>query len=256
MIGNIQICCKYCRFTFFDRRILYVRDGRGFMHVPNHQSLKTFFLILVLPHKYSPFHRDAKAFMRNRFRRMSQRRGSRAPNHQQTALEFQRLRTQVLRATCFTEGHRLAEAKLQSYVSKATPNMMSGSGAMDTLERALETIIEESNMQVAEAERKLEGVPAEKLEFFLSHYVATILIHRMIKYVERNAADGVISSEEAKKFLDDFDQIIHENQTCHGEICLNRDITEHSAWADETRIAPRLAPGAVTMSIDEKSDDD
>ena len=117
----------------------------------------------------------------------------------------------VQRALCFIEGHRIAEAKLEIYVSRAELEMMD-SGRWDAVFADLKTVIGESHAQVAKAESIISAVEDEELSPILSHFVATILIKQLIQYVESQADDNVLSSKEAHEYLDKLEKELLRNQ--------------------------------------------
>jgi len=156
-----------------------------------------------------PFHRDARAFLRAQRLR--------------SVPEFVRLqlRSTIVRSVCFAEGHRIAEAKLQNYVTKAEPELTK-SGTWPVVENALNIVLEESQVQVAAAQERAECTPDRDMVRILSHYVSSVLLRRLIAYVETNAADEVLSSQEAHRYLDDLEQALAANLICCSD-CHNDD---------------------------------
>lgn len=156
--------------------------------------------------KMFPYHHDPSDFLRTSFR----------PRRMIAEYEFQKLRTVIIRCMCFIEGHRIAEAKLRLYVSRAEPDLRE-TGCWNAVERALEKVVGESQKQTEEAQKRLDEVSDGDMAIILSHFVATILIHRLISYVERNAEDGVLDAEEAHGYLDNLDRELFRNQSCSEE---------------------------------------
>jgi len=103
------------------------------------------------------------------------------------------------------------------------------------VQKTLEEVLEESQKQVAEAEKTLEDVSKEDMARILSHYVGTILIHRLFRYVESQAADGVLSSEEAQMYLERLDTALVRNQTCCEKWCCGKEEEECNRPVEEPR---------------------
>jgi len=219
-----------------------------------------------------PFYRDAKDFIRGH-RRGSSRAGSDIRGHRrgnsragsdwtwnlQPYGNYLEMKLLVVRAICFIEGHRVAAEKLQVYVNRAAPELRE-CGSWKFLRRAVETVLEESKKQVVKAQEAIKDVSEEDVVKILSHYVSTIILHRLTGYIERNAADEVLSSEEARTYLEEIDREIEQVRACCDEACCASDVHDggsahsHASIEDSKNEATELGD-LETVEIGERISD-
>ena len=126
--------------------------------------------------------------------------------------KFQRERVAVLQAIEFINAHDLAEQKLRDYVESFSNESMDGD--VVGVGMAIDTVLEESFEQVGVARKFLDKVSPGKVESILSHYVCTILLHRLASFVEQSASDGVLTVKEARGYLDRIDKNIEAARVC------------------------------------------
>ncbi|KAG7371371.1 cyclic nucleotide-binding protein [Nitzschia inconspicua] len=124
-----------------------------------------------------------------------------------------RLRLDVLRTIAFQQGHKMARSKLELFINRI--DIPDDGSVRETIRPALEKVKEESKEQVKEAQEMLEKeISKIDLEIILSHYCSRIIIHRLMKFIERTAEDGTLGKIEARKYLSDMDnrlrQIVEE----------------------------------------------
>ena len=150
---------------------------------------------------------DAKAFILRQYRSL---RGDQESKRCCT-YAYQRERTDVLRALAFIEAHRLAEKRLLSFVSTLSL------GADSAFLQAVDMVLEESDKQVGSAQQVLDQYPSKEIESITSHYVASILLHRLADFVEKNSREGILTKKEASKYLERIDRNIDSLHTCDNE---------------------------------------
>jgi hypothetical protein len=71
---------------------------------------------------------------------------------------------------------------------------------------AVDVVLKESAKQVSEAQKFLGTFLASKIQSFLSHYIAAILLHRLAAFVEKSANDGLLTKKEANTYLEKIDR--------------------------------------------------
>ncbi|KAG7343805.1 cyclic nucleotide-binding protein [Nitzschia inconspicua] len=120
-----------------------------------------------------------------------------------------RLRLDVLRTIAFQQGHKMARSKLELFINRI--EIPDDGSVRETIRPALEKVKEESKEQVKEAQEMLEKEISKKdLEIILSHYCSRIIIHRLMKFIERTAEDGTLGKIEARKYLSDMDNRLRQ----------------------------------------------
>jgi len=133
--------------------------------------------------------------------------------HEKSAIhEFQRFRSAILRAMALVEAFKLAEKKLRTYVRASDLD----GDAQIVLENAMERVLAEKSKDVEEARKVLKKLPSPRLDSVVSHYVCTVLLRRLAKFVEKNNTDGQITRKEAKDFLARVDRSVHNTHFCRG----------------------------------------
>jgi NhaP-type Na+/H+ or K+/H+ antiporter len=150
---------------------------------------------------------DAKALI---LRKYGALRGDTQSNHC-CSYAYQKERTEVLRALSFMEAHRLAEKKLLSYVDSLSLDVHSA------FAQAVDMVLDESGKQVASAHEFLNEYPPKEIENITSHYVASILLHRLAVFVEKNATEGILTKKEANEYLERIDRNVQSVHTCDKE---------------------------------------
>tara|TARA_B110001450_G_scaffold232265_1_gene234744 strand:- start:191 stop:769 length:579 start_codon:yes stop_codon:yes gene_type:complete len=118
-------------------------------------------------------------------------------------ISMKRLRIDVLRAIAFKRGHEMAESKLQLYVNRFDDEENATMQAQhEVTASVLKQVLSESRDQVRFADKMLEDEVSDKdLNIILSYYCAKIVIRRLSKFTEIKAEDGLISKQEARKYL-------------------------------------------------------
>ena len=72
-----------------------------------------------------------------------------------------------------------------------------------------------------EARAVLEELPDKVVWTIKSHYVCSILLLKLERFIERNITDGVITPKEAQLYLDRIKRSSHANKRCDGrEDCI------------------------------------
>ena len=147
----------------------------------------------------------ARAFIRRQYQRLTH--GIDLPEN--AAHEYHRERTAVLRAISFIYAHDLAEKKLDNFVlSIMRSSIDEDDMGVLVVEDAIETVLEESAQQVAEAQNALNQIPSSCIDKIVSNHVATILLRRLADFIEKRATDGFLTKKEARLYLDQIDQNI------------------------------------------------
>lgn len=133
--------------------------------------------------------------------------------------EYQNLRVRVLRTLVFIEAHRRADMEIRSYldsVSGSSRDISNSSGVSSLhLESAILSVLEESDMQVLAAENWLEtAVEAEDFQSIRSHYMVTILLHKLELFVEKAVAEGKLKEKEGRIYLKTIDERVKKVHVC------------------------------------------
>lgn len=128
---------------------------------------------------------------------------------QQRLLECQILRTKLRKALAFISAHREAQRTLL-LIADAMPEAWSDG---ECIGKAIETVLEESRCQVECARKVLSSFPLKALEHFVSLYVASILLQKLVKVVEQN---NHLLTKEARLYMEKIDialaQVIKEEE--------------------------------------------
>lgn len=146
----------------------------------------------------------------------------RSADKQRNDYANEKKRSRVVRALVFLEAHRRAEEELQGYLLGGNMQLSEGMAPAE-LESAILTILDESKSQVQQAEEWLStGVTPEDLNIIRSHYLVTILLHKLTLYVEKSVHRGRLRETEGRLFLSQIDdrrkkvlrcQKTHDNQS-------------------------------------------
>lgn len=130
---------------------------------------------------------------------------------------YQKKRSRVVRALVFMEAHRRAEQELMDYLKGHDLSLSSGM-AVAEWEAAILTVLDESKAQVQQAEEWLAtGVSSDDLFVIRSHYMASILLHKLGLYVEKSVRGGRLKESEGRLFLSQIDSRIHKVSCCQSK---------------------------------------
>ena len=154
------------------------------------------------------YQEDAKSFI---IRKMLELTG-RSRDHN-TGYEYQKHRILILRSLAFIEAHRQAEQKLIRYTKALASSSVDEGDISLLVGNGTEAVLGESAAQVEKAKTFLEGFPEAEINNIVSRYVCSILLHKLSKFVEQNAEDGILTKKEAKGFLDKIDRNIQDTHT-------------------------------------------
>ena len=169
------------------------------------------------------------------------------------AAKYQHRRNNVLRCLAFIEAHQRAETRLKILLSTAgntTDPLETTKTSTDTtlkdiaedvdvhddlekspstrgsFDEAITIVLKESKQQVKKARSALAGIPNPEIQRITSHYVCTILLHRLIRYVQQNIKDGLLSKKEGMLYLKQIDRNLHQSYTCTHSHSNESDIQE------------------------------
>jgi hypothetical protein len=115
----------------------------------------------------------------------------------------------VLRAISFIEAHESAAKKLSKFIESE----MTSAGEVEDkatlmIANAVNTVLEESSNQIAEAQEELDRIPSSRVDSIISYHVATLLLRRLANFIEKGATDGLLTKKEARHYLTRVDQNI------------------------------------------------
>ncbi|KAL7572005.1 hypothetical protein ACA910_001660 [Epithemia clementina (nom. ined.)] len=156
------------------------------------------------------YQEDAKSFL---IRKMLELTGRSTADHN-CGYEYQKQRILVLRSLAFIEAHRQADEKLIRYTKALAMSSLEDGEIITLVTTGTETVLSESEAQVKKAKQILEGIRDTEVNNIVSRYLCTILLHKLAKFVEQNAENGILTKKEAKGFLDKIDRNIQETHTC------------------------------------------
>jgi NhaP-type Na+/H+ or K+/H+ antiporter len=170
------------------------------------------------------------------------------------AQKYQHRRNNVLRCFAFIEAHQRAETRLKALLSTAgntkdsveTTKTSTDATLQDIVEdmdqmlddpekpssfqgsfdSAIEIVLKESKQQVKKAKLVLNDIPDPEIKRITSHYVCTILLHRLIRYVQQNIKDGLLSKKEGMLYLRQIDRSLQQSYTCTHNHSNESDIAE------------------------------
>jgi hypothetical protein len=185
-------------------------------------------------------------------------------------LKYQHRRNNVLRCLAFIEAHQRAETKLKTLLSTtgtsedpletAKPSSVSAlrdvdedvehnddaektSSSRGSFDEAIAIVLKESKQQVKKAKSVLSDIPNPEIQRITSHYVCTILLHRLIGYVQQNIKDGLISKKEGMLYLKQIDRNLHQSYTCTHSHSNESDIQELLRQNSNPRLSERSSNG-------------
>src|SRR3569623_71741 len=117
------------------------------------------------------FYCSAKAFMKHRLQDIRPMIcGGREELPVSASMEYQELRLRVLQAACFIEAHQFADRNFKQLIDNlelSSPDNTSTQRLAD----AMDAVLEESEMQVKEAQKVLELVSTTEMDMLMSHYM-------------------------------------------------------------------------------------
>ena len=170
------------------------------------------------------------------------------------AVEYQHRRNNVLRCLAFIEAHQRAEKGLTLLLSttgtsetsteteKSSPPIIvdtdidvdpvdddperTNNSTRGSFDGAIAIVLNESKKQVKKAKLALSEIPKPEIQRISSHYVATILLHRLIEYIQHNVEDGLLSKKEGMLYLKQIDKNLRLSYTCTHSHSNDSDIQE------------------------------
>lgn len=194
------------------------------------------------------------------------------------AVKYQHRRNNVLRCLVFIEAHQRAETRLKTLLSSAgtsedpleTAKPSSDSALKDIVEDvehnddpektpssrgsfddAIAIVLKESKQQVKKAKSVLSDIPNPEIQRITSHYVSTILLHRLISYVQHNIRDGLISKKEGMLYLKQIDRNLNQSYTCTHSHSNESDIQELLLRQNSNpRLSERSSNGVKKPPVD------
>lgn len=155
------------------------------------------------------FSEDVKSYLVRKFQQLTNRKLRNLCTY-----EFQQCRTSVLRAIAFIEAHRRADKRLKAYVESIADTTLDEGDVALAIDDGLNTVLEESAKQVAEAQAVLDATNPALIDSIVSHYVSSILLRKVAKFIEDSAADEILTKKEARAYLDKIDQNLQATHTC------------------------------------------
>ena len=130
----------------------------------------------------------------------------------------QKRRNKVLRALAFIEAHNIAEKGLRAYIDSIAAGSLEESEDTGWIAGdAVDIVLSESRMQVTLAQETLEKY-RQHVESIKSHYVCTILLHRLTAFVEQHARSGLLTTKEAQSQIARIEQSIQSAHSCDREL--------------------------------------
>jgi NhaP-type Na+/H+ or K+/H+ antiporter len=146
------------------------------------------------------FHFDAQGYAEE-VSQWFRRRFWKTKDQQRFDYVYQKQRSRVIRTLVFLEAHRRAEDEIKRYILGDTFRTSEGMAAAD-LESAILTVLDESQAQVQKAEEWLRtSVSLEDLNVIRSHYMVSILLHKLALYVEKAVQNGRLKETEGRLYL-------------------------------------------------------
>ena len=132
------------------------------------------------------------------------------------SLAHEKLRSRVVRALVFLEAHRRAEYELKGYLTGNDLRQSTGMASAH-LEDAIMTVLEESKAQVQQAEEWLASISPDDLCVIRSHYMVSILLHKVGLYVERAVRGGRLKETEGRLYLEQIKTRIKRAHNCQSK---------------------------------------
>ncbi|CAB9513644.1 hydrogen exchanger 7 [Seminavis robusta] len=189
---------------------------------------------------FSTVHDDAKTFIQQRILRESfgayfggsvTAGNGQQERHKHNHIEYKKKRARLLRAFCFIEAHKRVHRRLEVYVDAVIDETSSREDEdervdNEALQRALQTVLDESSAEVEKAASVVEEVTDDQRQIILSHYVATIILNRLINMIEESAKDGLLHYDEARSYISKIESDCLPNHHIHGHVC--ECLVEHS----------------------------
>lgn len=142
------------------------------------------------------------------------------PEDEQKAIAHAKLRRRVVRALIFIEAHNRAEKELKSYLNGQDLTATQTSSGMTPvhIEDAIYTVLEESKIQRQQAEEwLLQGVSADDLSVIRSHYMVSMLMHKLELYVARAVQNGRLKETEGRMYLSQMKTRAHKIVRCQSK---------------------------------------
>jgi NhaP-type Na+/H+ or K+/H+ antiporter len=131
---------------------------------------------------------------------------------------YEQMRQIVRRAIAFIGAHRQASRRLLSYGEIIAAEQCE---AAAPAERAIETILEESDNEVKEAKAVLNGLPNKVVWIIKSRYVCNILHHKLERFIARSVTDEVLTPKEAQIYIEKVKKSARDLKRCtEQEYCI------------------------------------